>query len=116
MSDYQANTGILEKITFNKQETDKWIDDFFEKKSIKSFEGIYDSKKEYINSEYYKDYIIIDDFVFKYEQNIESTDMEMSVIHEISKNKFMFSLLFYNGGTSQTEMLEEAYFKNLKNE
>jgi hypothetical protein len=68
----------------------------------------YDSYEEFLRDELYKEYIIHDDIVYKYEK--EELDPE-SDIFEATRNingDIEFEVLYYNGGCSFEEAIEEA--------
>lgn len=76
----------------------------------------YDSYVEMFNDEFYYEYIILDDNIYKV---IELNDSDCDNIYELHDNKdgtMNFVLSYYNGGESFDEAMEEAYERMKEND
>lgn len=78
-------------------------------------DAYYDSWREVLEEEGYKDYCIVDSKIFKVEADKEDPCGDIYKAKFNEDGTYDFVLKFYNGGCSFTEAIEEALYR-LKND
>lgn len=110
MSDYESHRGRLILRNREENETDK---DYFKRVlGDKFIEEEWDEEDDVINCLYemdlYEKYFYVNDTIY---ENVDHQELDPYSAQEINgddENGYNYFMMFYNGGTCLTEMIEES--------
>lgn len=73
-------------------------------------ESFYESYEEKLYNEYYEEYVVHSDTLYKVKDMSETDDyVEFFKLKKINGSDFEFDLMYYNGGCSFEEAIDEAF-------